>query len=228
MDSASPASSSSSTPATEEQLAPSGEVNLLAALRGNPLFYWGSQIVLWRHPIESGLYCGILNLYFLLLTLGEYSSVTLLAYLLLSFLLLCALYVHSSLFKSVVFENKASAANPLDEWASTPIVLTTDDVEQHVSAVLLLSNTSLNYLRRIYTLQDKLASLQFGLGLFFLGLFGRLFSTSFLCHLLTIFLFSFPLAYQKHHSVIDAQLAKISGPLSSLVNRVAAPKPKAE
>lgn len=186
---------------------------MLEELKENPIYVWINGVVMWRRPVESGLYCGILNLFFFLIVIGDYSFITLSSYLFLSFLILCALYVHTNLFKATFFESKAEVKNPLQEFASTPIQISAEDVEQHVKSVVLLVNTSLNFLRRVYTLEDRLLSLTVGIVLLIASWIGQLFTTAFLFQLLTIYAFAWPFLYSKHHEKIDALWEKAAKPI---------------
>jgi reticulon-1 len=200
----------------------SESISVHEALRGNPIFVYLSALVHWKSPVESGLYFAILNLFFFLLTVGEYTFVSLVCYLLLGFLLLSGAYVHTTLLSKMFGSGKQSAQNPLKSWAVTEVELHQVDVEMHVSFVVLTGNAALNYARRVYTFANSLESIRFAFVVFVASLFGTFMSPAAICHALTIVAFVWPLVYRKKKAQIDALYDKAADKIGGLASKLIA------
>eukprot|EP01121_Diplochlamys_sp_Union-15-3_P013617 TRINITY_DN4256_c0_g1_i4.p1 TRINITY_DN4256_c0_g1~~TRINITY_DN4256_c0_g1_i4.p1 ORF type:complete len:176 (-),score=19.66 TRINITY_DN4256_c0_g1_i4:259-786(-) len=83
-------------------------------IRSNPSFDAVGQVFLWKNPVKSGLFFGIGTFFVFLITIGEYTTLTLVSYLLLSLMSVC--FVFST------FQTWKTGKNPLVEPSNTIVL----------------------------------------------------------------------------------------------------------
>jgi len=158
---------------------------------------------MWTDPVESGFIFAIANLFFLLLIFGGYTVVTLVSYLLISFLAVAGVYVNVTLF------TQRGKPNPLVEKLGTAQVQIDESGVNATSRVIILAtNLFVAEFRKAAQFTDKIFSIKVFFSLVGLGfIVGNLFSTETLLYLATLKAFILPRLYREKQADIDRLLA---------------------
>jgi len=175
----------------------------MTILKANPLYNEASKIFHWRDPVRSGLLFGIANLFYILLSWGEYSVVTLTSYLLLSLLLVCFGYANYVVFKASWLQGK-KVENPFKEkFKNQKFHLTREAIDKHVDTILDLINLTIDKYRDIFYCTDNLASLKYAFYFYLTATIGDWFSGITLLYLGTLGFFIWPRLYEEKKTEID-------------------------
>ncbi len=133
-----------------------------------------SQIFHWRDPVKSGLLFGIFNLFFFLLTWGEYTVVTLESYLLLALLSVCLGYANYVVLKAAWIQGK-HIENPFkyvttlltiilifkrERFKNAKFHVSKETVSKHLDTILDLINLTIDNFRDIFYCTNNFVSLQ--------------------------------------------------------------------
>jgi len=187
---------------------PTSEVNqepktYIAIIKLNPSYGDVSQIFHWRDPVKSGLLFGIFNLFFFLLTWGEYSVVTLESYLLLALLSVCLGYANYVVLKAAWIQGK-HIENPFKErFKNTKFHISKETVSKHLDTIVDLINLTIDNFRDIFYCTNNFVSLQF-IGYFYLAaMIGSWFSGTTIIYLVVLTLFVWPRLYEEKKKEID-------------------------
>jgi len=175
----------------------------MTILKANPFYNEASKIFHWRDPVRSGLLFGIANLFYILLSWGEYSVVTLTSYLLLSLLLVCFGYANYVVFKASWLQGK-KVENPFKEkFKNQKFHLTREAIDKHVDTILDLINLTIDKYRDIFYCTDNLASLKYAFYFYLTATVGDWFSGITLLYLGTLGFFIWPRLYEEKKTEID-------------------------
>jgi len=175
----------------------------MVILKANPLYNEVSKIFHWRDPVRSGLLFGIANLFYILLSWGEYSVVTLTSYLLLSLLLVCLGYSNYVVFKASWLQGK-KVENPFKEkFKNQKFHVTREAIDKHVDTILDLINLTIDKYRDVFYCSDNLVSLKYTFYFYVYATIGDWFSGITLLYLVTLGFFVWPRLYEEKKTEID-------------------------
>jgi len=175
----------------------------MTILKANPLYSEVSKIFHWRDPVRSGLLFGIANLFYILLSWGEYSVVTLTSYLLLSLLLVCLGYANYVVFKASWLQGK-KVENPFKEkFKNQKFHVTREAIDKHVDTILDLINLTIDKYRDVFYCSDNLVSLKYAFYFYLAATIGDWFSGITLLYLGTLASFIWPRLYEEKKTEID-------------------------
>eukprot|EP01100_Stratorugosa_tubuloviscum_P003404 TRINITY_DN1821_c1_g1_i1.p1 TRINITY_DN1821_c1_g1~~TRINITY_DN1821_c1_g1_i1.p1 ORF type:complete len:209 (-),score=76.59 TRINITY_DN1821_c1_g1_i1:619-1245(-) len=159
-----------------------------------------SEIFLWEDKIATSLIFLIVNFYFILLLVGEYTFVSITAYILFFMIVLNSAIININLARSTSFFEKLKNAPP--RFDKELILRITG---YFVDA----ANIALSKLRKAFVNNNQTKLVQYAASLFILSWIGNWLSIVFICHLITIGLFIIPSLYAKKKQQIDKLLNKI-------------------
>lgn len=209
-------------------------------LKANPAYNEVSKFVHWRDPIRTGLFFGIFNCFYLLLTWREYTVVSLLSYMALALLLVCFAYANFVVLKAKWIQGK-QVENPfMERFEGATFHVPRECAEQHLDTILELVNVSIDRSRDVFYCTNNVLSAKYALYFYILATLGTWFSGATLVYLAALGLFIWPRLYEEKHKEIDQlyDLAKshaekyIQLGLSKLppavTNKFPALKPKAQ
>lgn len=171
------------------------------ALQHNPLYHYGQRVVSWKDPVESGLVFAILTFFFYLITLGGYTVITLVSYLLLAFLLSAAAYVNGlqfyGQFRGQQIENPLVA-----KFKNYKFNVSRRDLEPHLLLVELILNQFLSSLSKAIFVTDLKYTLKFAFGAWVASFIGS-WSIPALIYLGIVVAFVWPRLYAEKQKEID-------------------------
>jgi len=171
------------------------------AFKQNPLYQPISDILYWRDLVESGLSFAVVNFFFLLLLWGDYSLLTLVSYLLLSFFGVSFLYIQFVLMKS-----KEPVENPLvAKLRGRDLTIAENLVDP--KPIILAFNLALDQLRTAFLFTANIHSLRVGFALWCISIAGNIFSTTTLLYFGALAVFIWPRLYQERQAQIDQYAA---------------------
>jgi len=175
----------------------------VAIVKSNPLYSEASKIFHWRDPVRSGLLFGIFNFFFFLWTWGEYSLVTIVSYLLLTTLCICLGYANYVVLKASWLQGSREE-NPFSKrFKGANFHISREVVDQHVTTLIDLINTTVDQLRDVYFCTDSFLSLKFALYFYLAATVGNWFSGATLLYLVTLGFFVWPRLYEEKQKEID-------------------------
>jgi len=184
--------------ATEE--APKTYISILKA---NPSYNDVSFIFHWRDPVKSGLLFGIFNLFFFLLTWGEYTVITLESYLLMSLLTVCFGYANYVVLKASWIQGKHTE-NPFKErFKNAKFHISKQTVEKHLDTIVDSINLTIDNLRDIFYITNNVLSLQYIFYFYVAATVGNWFSGTTIIYLVVLGLFVWPRLYEEKQREID-------------------------
>jgi len=175
----------------------------VAIIKKNPLYSEASKVFHWRDPVRSGLLFGIFNFFFFLWTWGEYSLVTIVSYLLLTTLCICLGYANYVVLKASWLQGSREE-NPFSKrFKDANFHISREIVDQHVTTLIDLINTTVDQLRDVYFCTDNILSLRFALYFYLAATVGNWFSGATLLYLVTLGFFVWPRLYEEKQKEID-------------------------
>lgn len=171
------------------------------ALKKSPLYNRVSAILHWHDPVQSALLFGIGNFFFFLITYGEYTVLSLLAYLTLSLLTVAGVYANGTLLRAYI--KKERHENPFSAKLKKPFVMTEDDAKPHVDAFVGVVNDFVHLARHAIYFTDTVFSIKVAVIVWFIALVGSMFSGVFILYAIFLAAFIWPRIYQEKQAEID-------------------------
>jgi len=180
------------------------EVKTYAGIvKANPLYSEASKIFHWKDPVKSGLLFGILNLFYILFTWGEYSLITLTSYLLLSVLTVCFGYAKYVVLKAAWLNGK-TVENPFKErFKNHKFHVKRETIDVHVATLLDLINLTIDEYREVFYITDITASVKAAVTFYLAAWVGDVFSGITIFYLVLLGFFLWPRLYQEKQKEID-------------------------
>lgn len=185
-----------------------------------------SEILHWRDPIRSGLVFAIGNLFFFLITIGDYSIVTLVSYL---FLILTGVsFGYNSYLKF-----KGTSENALAETLKqSDLGMTQEALADMVQSCHLTLEAFRKFVYQVFFARDVVLVAEVSGVVFLISQFGKLFSGTFFLYLTFLVSFVWPRVYEMKQKEIDAAVAQavalISAKVGPILEKLPLPKPKSE
>jgi len=171
------------------------------ALKKSPAYSHVISIIYWNDPIQSALLFGIGNFFFFLITYGEYTVLSLLAYLLLSLLFVAGVYTNGTWLRASFTNEKYE--NPFSAKLKNPYVLHETELKPHVEALVALLNDLTHLACHALYWTDPVFSAKISVIVWFLAIMGNTFSGVFLLYGLFLASFVWPRIYQEKQAEID-------------------------
>jgi len=171
------------------------------ALKKSPFYSIVSSILHWNDPVQSALLFGIGNFFFFLITYGEYTVLSLFAYLALALLFVAGVYANGTLARA--YFKKEKYENPFSAKLKNPYVLTEADLKPHADAFVGVTNDFLHLARHAVYFTDTVFSVKIAVIVWFIAIVGN--AVSGVCLLYSLFLaaFAWPRLYQEKQADID-------------------------
>jgi len=189
--------------AADHAAATSPRKGLSEILRQNPLYEQAHKVFLWEDPIRSGLIFGSFNLFYFLLTFGDYTVLTLVSYLHLTLLLVCFGYVNYVVLKASWVAGK-KVENPfVERFKDTTFHVTREDLHKHVDTVLDIINNGIDTLREVFYCTNNLLTLKWALYFYLLATVGNWLSAITWIYLIGVVHFIWPRLYKEKKTEID-------------------------
>jgi len=194
-----------------ERLAPGGPRHSFSSPATVAQRIWG--LLVWDDVVTSliAFSCGIL--FVLLVKLGGFSALTILAYVNLLQLVVCFVYVNGIRFYLQV---KNQLPNQEDEEGEGQDYVTREAVLSYLEAIYKVVNVIVHIAFKIIRCKDNALTLKFIGVLFLLSLLGRFLDDISLFGILYTWAFTFPKVYQIYQPQIDAKFAVVNNYLSPL------------
>jgi len=176
---------------------------ILHAIKKNPLYPVVYDILLWRVPLTSGLYFGILNFFFFLITVGDYTVLSLLSYLHLTILLVCLVYVNGTIMFTK-FVKGEEAENPfVARWKDYRFSIPRETLNEHLESFDLLVNALVDLGRDVFYGTKTTLSLKFAGAFWASAIVGNIFSGTTLMYLLFLISFGWPRLYEEKKTEVN-------------------------
>lgn len=177
--------------------------SVIAILKENPAYNDLSKFVHWRDPIRTGLFFGIFNFFYLLLTWREYTVVSLLSYMSLAMLLVCFAYANFVVLKAKWIQGK-NAENPFKErFQDETFHLSRETAVKHLDTVIDLINVGIDRCREVFYCTNNILSLKYAAYFYITATVGTWFSGATLLYLAALVLFIWPRLYEEKQKEID-------------------------
>jgi len=176
-------------------------IPFVSALKSSPLFSQVSNILHWRDPIQSALLFAIGNFFFFLITVGEYTFLTLSCYLALALIIVCLSYAGGTQLRAHF--KKEPVENPFAVKLKNPWVATRTTLEPHVDAVVGVINDFVDLAREVLYIKDYAQTAKVAVFIWLLSIVGKLFSGTMLLYMSFLTLFIWPRIYQEKQNDID-------------------------
>lgn len=171
--------------------------------KSSPYYVDLSKIFHWRDPVKSGLLFGILNFFFLLITWGDYTVLTLISYLELALLAVCFGFVNYVVLKARFIDGK-KVDNPFKaKFKNSTFHISRSSIVQHVDTVLDIINLSIDLCRDVFYCINPIFSLQAAGVLYGLAILGKWFNGLTLIYLVLMGFFIWPRLYEEKQQEID-------------------------
>jgi len=144
-----------------------------------------------------------MNFFYLLITWGEYTVLTLLAYLLLALLAVCFGFVNYVVLKARFIDGK-KVDNPFRQrFKNSTFHISRNSIVQHVDTIMDLINLSIDLFRDVFYCVNPIFSLQAAGVLYAVAIVGKLFCGVTLMYLVLMGFFIWPRLYEEKHQEID-------------------------
>lgn len=171
------------------------------ALKKSPFYSHVSSILHWNDPVQSALLFGIGNFFFFLITCGDYTVVSLFAYLALALLFVAGVYANGTLLRAYLKKEKYE--NPFSAKLKNPFVLAEGDLKPHVDAFVGVVNDFLHLTRHAIYFTDTVFSVKIAVIVWFIAIVGGAFSGIVLLYGIFLAAFVWPRIYQEKQADID-------------------------
>lgn len=212
----SPSTTSSSAQSTSS-LSPPSLTALRDLLKTN--YSRVSHIFHWKKPVESGI-CFAIGVT-LITALTFFSIISVFAYSTLGLMLASG---SIRLYKTVMKTLNRSPDTPVDHiWNSVRALnlsITHEKMHELVDSSLGNFNASLTYLKQVLLVEDKVATLKFGIFVYILTYIGAWFNGMTLITICYLALFTVPILYEKNKTKIDEVLSLASNHLCSATSMI--------
>jgi len=198
---------------------------ITSAVSTNPLYSEVSHILHWRDPIRTGLLFGIFNFTFFLVTYGEYSVVTLVAYLVLALLVAAFGYANGSILYAKYIQG-LSIDNPLSVRWSNSEPIPRYIVEKHLDSLVNVVNAVLEVSRDVFYANFPILSVKVASIFLILSLLGKWFSGLTLIYIDVLILFAWPRLYEEKQKEIDQYWKLVNTQIETYTNLALSKLPK--
>ncbi|XP_071962028.1 reticulon-3-B-like isoform X2 [Antedon mediterranea] len=174
------------------------------------------ELVYWRDPKKSGVAFG--SILIVLLAFANFSSISVIAYLLLSILTVTISFrVYKSVLQAV---QKTGDGNPFKPYLEKDISISEDVVNTYAAQAVEKVNCYSTALRRYILVEDLVESIKFAVFLWFLTYIGCMFNGLTLVIFAHIGLFSLPLVYEMNKAQIDDVVGKAYTKVNAIYEQV--------
>lgn len=182
-----------------------------------------SHILHWKNPIETGIIFAIGSTIILALTF--FSIISVFAYSGLGLIIGASLIrTYKVVAKTFNMPSETRIDQVWNKALALNVTLQPEKMHQLVDSSLGNLNTALVYVKQVLLVEDKVATITFGLFLYVLTYIGAWFNGMTLITLVYISLFSWPLVYDNNKAKIDEYIhlvsKQISTHVSSLTQRI--------
>jgi len=168
----------------------------------NPVYLAVSDLLHWKDVVETGIVFVILNLFFYLITYGEYTILGLFAYLHVTLLSVAAAYV--GVYKLKARFRGETFVNPLVErFKDRSFHLNSPDWQETIDLVVDTINLASDHAKRALFVENLLHTVKWIVGFYIFGIFARCFSGVTLLYLVTLVAFVWPRLYTEKQVEID-------------------------
>jgi uncharacterized membrane protein len=175
----------------------------ISIIKSSPFYADCSKIFHWRDPIKSGLLFGIFNFFYLLITWGEYTVITLMSDLLLALLAVCFGFVNYVVLKARWIDGK-NVPNPFKaRFKSSTFHVSRSTLIQHVDTVLDFTNLTIDLFRDVFYCVNPIFTAQAAGILYVTATIGNWFSAATLMWLVLLGFFIWPRLYEEKQQEID-------------------------
>jgi hypothetical protein len=182
------------------------------ALQEHPFYGPVTDVLYWRDLVRSGLIFSIGCFFFFLVIIGEYSTLTLGSYMMLTVLLVSYGYIK--------FQTMRGGENPFRDRLQHAEIATKEQVERHVESLWKIIETTKGVLIDVFFTADLVLTLRAASIFFILSLLGKWFQSATLFFVVFVFLFTWPRLYEEKREQIDALWDKISTPIAEKINLI--------
>jgi hypothetical protein len=172
-----------------------------SSLKISPLYGRVSAVLHWRDPIQSALLFAIGNFFFFLITVGEYTILTLFCYLALALIVVCASYAGATLLRA--HYKKEPAENPFLVKLRNPLVVSRATLEPHIDAIVGVLNDFLDLSRAVLYITEWSLTAKAAVFIWLVSIVGKLFSGTCLLYMSFLAAFVWPRIYQEKQADID-------------------------
>ncbi|XP_032820799.2 reticulon-1-A-like isoform X1 [Petromyzon marinus] len=182
------------------------------------------DLLYWRDIKTSAAVFG--GSLLLLLSLTQFSVVSVLAYLTLAVLSVTISYrVYKSVLQAV---QKTEDGHPFREYLDADLAMSPETAQKYVDTALSHVNCQLRHLRRLFLVHDLVDSIKFAVVLWLLTYVGALFNGLTIVILALIGAFTVPMVYEKYQVQIDQQVGMVRKHVGEVVEKVQAMIPGAK
>uniref|UniRef100_A0A3B3Q7C8 Reticulon n=1 Tax=Paramormyrops kingsleyae TaxID=1676925 RepID=A0A3B3Q7C8_9TELE len=152
------------------------------------------KLLYWRDVKQTGLLLSAMLL--LLLSLTQFSVVSVMAYLALAALSTTISFrVYKSVLQAV---QKTDEGHPFKAYLEMEVALSPEQMQRYAETAQHYLNSSLKELRRLFLVQDLVDSLKFAVLMWLLTYVGALFNGLTLLIMAVVSMFSMPVVYEKY------------------------------
>ncbi|XP_061424716.1 reticulon-1-A-like isoform X1 [Lethenteron reissneri] len=182
------------------------------------------DLLYWRDIKKSAAVFG--GSLLLLLSLTQFSVVSVLAYLTLAVLSVTISYrVYKSVLQAV---QKTEDGHPFREYLEADLAMSPETAQKYVDTALAHVNCQLRRLRRLFLVHDLVDSIKFAVVLWLLTYVGALFNGLTIVILALIGAFTVPMVYEKYQVQIDQHVGLVRKHVGAVVEKVQAMIPGAK
>lgn len=177
-----------------------------------------AELIYWRDVKKSGAALTVLLV--LLLSLTCFSLISVLAYTALTGLFAAVSFRIYKNIKQAV--QKTQDGHPFKEYLAMNPALPSDNVHSAVDVMLGQINSTLQYLHRIFLVEDLIDSCKFGCYLWVLTYIGAWVNGLTLIILSVLALFSLPKAYEQNKAQVDQYMGLAQQQINQVLEKVKA------
>jgi len=193
-------SESDTTPSSSSHASPTE--TFIQKLKNDTLYQKVLELLYWRDKVDSALVFLILNIFYYLITYGEYTVLTLFTYVLLLFHATVIVVVSLSYFWDHC--NHQELKNPLTTRIDRKkIQISKKHLDHHVDLFVDFVNFALDRFTYIFFVENLLDSLKYAVYIYLLSWLGELLSGIMLIFLVTLFAFLWPRVYEEKNKEIE-------------------------
>eukprot|EP01087_Luapelamoeba_hula_P009852 TRINITY_DN2577_c0_g1_i1.p1 TRINITY_DN2577_c0_g1~~TRINITY_DN2577_c0_g1_i1.p1 ORF type:complete len:247 (+),score=52.58 TRINITY_DN2577_c0_g1_i1:41-742(+) len=193
-------------------------VPFISAVKQSPWFTHIVSIVQWNDPVQTGLLFAIGNLFFFLITFGEYSLLTILGYLALVLLIVCGVYANGVMLAAHF--KKQPTENPFAAKLKNPYVASRLSLEPHSESIINFINDILGLIRAALFWTDFKFSVQVGFSVWVIALLGKYFAAVTLLYATFLTAFVWPRLYVEKKAQIDQAYGFVSSKIALYVDLI--------
>eukprot|EP01127_Copromyxa_protea_P000456 TRINITY_DN10375_c0_g1_i1.p1 TRINITY_DN10375_c0_g1~~TRINITY_DN10375_c0_g1_i1.p1 ORF type:complete len:218 (+),score=37.33 TRINITY_DN10375_c0_g1_i1:107-760(+) len=173
--------------------------SIWSAVASDPLYTTLEPVFYWRDVYRSGILFSIGNLFFFLITVGQYSLLTLVTYVFLTLMLVSYAYITFAQFRG--------QANPFEQHQYSSFVISKETLVGHANTVHKILDALTSFIYRSFSSRDPVASLWIAGQVLIISQVGKWFSGEVLLYLIFFAAFVWPRLYEEKKSEIDSLVA---------------------